>query len=70
MLAKNRFTVASHTLQDVLLEPAGVTVDENGNSQLLLCSQCHSALKRDKIPPLSLANGTFLGPIPDELQKT
>jgi len=55
-------------LQDVLLEPAGVTVDENGNVQLLLCSQCHSALKPDKIPPLSLANGTFLGPIPDELK--
>ena len=55
-------------LQDVLLEPAGVTVDENGNLQLLLCNQCHSALKREKIPPLSLANGTFLGPIPDELK--
>ena len=55
-------------LQDVLLEPAGVTVDENGKLQLLLCGQCHSALKREKIPPLSLANGTFLGPIPDELK--
>jgi hypothetical protein len=55
-------------LQDVLLDPAGVTVDEKGNLQLLLCSQCHSALKQDKIPPLSLANGTFLGPIPDELK--
>ncbi|KAJ6448159.1 hypothetical protein C8R45DRAFT_850467, partial [Mycena sanguinolenta] len=35
---------------------------------LSLCSVCHSSFKNNKVPPLSLANKLFLGPIPDELK--
>jgi hypothetical protein len=35
---------------------------------LSLCSECESSLKNGKLPPLSLANKTFLGPVPEELK--
>ena len=55
-------------LKDVLLDPAGVTVDERGNLLLLLCPECHSALKKGKVPALSLANSTYLGAVLEELK--
>jgi hypothetical protein len=54
-------------LKDVVVEPAGVTTDENGNESLSLCKDCHSALKKGKVPALSMANLTYLGPGPKEL---
>jgi hypothetical protein len=33
-----------------------------------VCKTCHSYLKKKKIPALSLANRTFLGPVPSELK--
>ena len=55
-------------LKYTFIDPLGISSDENGESLLLLCKSCHSALNRDKLPPLSLANGTYLGPVPPELQ--
>ncbi|PPQ77992.1 hypothetical protein CVT26_015900 [Gymnopilus dilepis] len=56
-------------LQNVVVDPAGITVNsDTGNITLLLCKQCNSCLHRDKIPPLALANSTYLGPVPNELQ--
>ena len=55
-------------LKDLLLDPAGVSVDTHGNPSILLCKSCLSSMKKKKVPPLSLANRTYLGPIPDELK--
>jgi hypothetical protein len=55
-------------LKDILLDPAGVVSDETGRITLLLCKTCLSSLQKNKIPPLSLANRTYLGPVPNELK--
>ena len=55
-------------LQNVLLDPAGVTTTEAGEILLLLCKLCHSSLQRNKLPSLSIANQNFLGPVPPELR--
>ncbi|KAJ7234431.1 hypothetical protein C8J57DRAFT_1531590 [Mycena rebaudengoi] len=56
-------------LKDLLLDPDGVSYSTDSGSPILsLCSVCNSSLKNNKIPPLSLANKTFLGPVPEELK--
>jgi hypothetical protein len=55
-------------LQNVLLDPAGVTTTEAGEILLLLCKPCNSSLRQNKLPPLSIANQNFLGPVPPELK--
>jgi len=55
-------------LKDILLDPAGVNIDARGRITLFVCKTCTSSLKKKKVPPLSLANCTFLGPVPDELK--
>ena len=55
-------------LKDAFIDPQGVSSEENGDFLLSLCKTCHSALNRNKLPSLSLANGTYLGPVPPELQ--
>jgi len=55
-------------LCDIVLDPNGVTVDAAGKVNLLICKTCMSSLNNDKIPPLSLANRNFLGPVPNELK--
>ncbi|KAF8162218.1 hypothetical protein K438DRAFT_1985337 [Mycena galopus ATCC 62051] len=55
-------------LCDLLVDPDGVSFPDTATPTLSLCSICHSSLKRNKLPPLSLANRNFLGPIPEELQ--
>ena len=58
-------------LANVLLDPAGVRgyfgADSSGIS-LLLCKVCDRSLKKCKVPPLSYANNTFLGTVPEELK--
>ncbi|KAJ7939765.1 hypothetical protein B0H13DRAFT_1850536 [Mycena leptocephala] len=50
-------------------DPDGVAFPSTGGPPVLsLCSPCHSSLKKKKLPPLSLANKTFLGPVPEELK--
>jgi hypothetical protein len=55
-------------LANVLVDPAGVTANENGDLTFLLCKRCNSRLKQKKKPPTSLANLTYLGPVPDVLK--
>src|SRR6266545_3024372 len=62
------YTPVDIRFKDALIDPHGVSSDENGNLVAFLCKTCHSALIHNKLPPLSLANGTYLGPVPSELQ--
>ena len=55
------------SLASCMVNPHGIEQDENGHPQLQLCKTCHSSLHLGKTPPLSLANGTYLGPVPSEL---
>jgi hypothetical protein len=52
----------------LLVDPAGLSKDDDGNIHLSLCKECRSSLQHGKIPPLSLVNRNFLGPIPEELR--
>ncbi len=62
------YTQIDCRLKDALLDSHGISTDENGDLLIVLCKTCHGALKRNKLPPLSLANGTYLGPVPSALQ--
>ncbi|KAJ7931878.1 hypothetical protein B0H13DRAFT_1459951, partial [Mycena leptocephala] len=54
---------------DILVDRDGVSFPTNGSPpSLSLCKPCHSALKKNKLPALALANKTFLGPVPNELR--
>jgi hypothetical protein len=55
------------SLENTLINPEGITVDEKGQSMLKLCKTCYNALRHGKTPPLSLANGTYIGAVPSEL---
>ncbi|KAJ7611290.1 hypothetical protein FB45DRAFT_875488 [Roridomyces roridus] len=56
-------------LRNLLVDPDGVTFSaESAVPTLSMCKCCHSSLKRKKLPALALANRTFLGPVPPELQ--
>ncbi|KAH8987501.1 hypothetical protein EDB83DRAFT_1143780 [Lactarius deliciosus] len=41
--------------------------DENGIHSANVCSSCASHVHRNKTPPLSLANGMWVGAVPGEL---
>jgi hypothetical protein len=51
--------------EGLLLEPKGVVEDQNS---LTICAECESHLKSNKVPPLSLANGMWVGKVPQELK--
>lgn len=57
----------AHPAHDVfygmLLHPRGVTSEENANA----CMECVRALNADRMPPLALANGLWIGKVPHEL---
>ncbi|KAJ7804543.1 hypothetical protein B0H14DRAFT_2612245 [Mycena olivaceomarginata] len=55
-------------LHDLLVDPDGVSFPDTGAPTLSLCTTCHSCLKHNKLPPLSLANRNFLDPVPEELK--
>jgi hypothetical protein len=54
---------AHFVVNGMLLYAGGVSDDERGD----VCVECLRALKMDKIPPLALANGLWIGEIPHEL---
>lgn len=57
------------SLRDLLLDPAGVSFPNDGRpATLSICKTCYSDLKKKRMPALSLANRTFLGPVPPELE--
>ncbi|PBK80063.1 hypothetical protein ARMGADRAFT_1099459, partial [Armillaria gallica] len=50
-----------------LLHPDGISSVEDRNPKISLCKSCKAALKKCKMPALSLANLNYLGPVPQEL---
>ena len=59
---------SSGPLKDVLVDPSGVSICDGQATNLVLCKECLSALNRDEIPSLALANRLYIGPVPPELQ--
>jgi hypothetical protein len=56
-------------LRDIHVDPDGVSFPLNGEPPVLsLCPLFHSSLKKKKLLPLSLADKTFLGTVPEELK--
>ncbi|KAJ7920993.1 hypothetical protein B0H13DRAFT_1867135 [Mycena leptocephala] len=56
-------------LRDLLLDPDGISQPLDAGPPVLSARKtCHSFLKRKKMRALSLANRTFLGPVPPELK--
>lgn len=55
--------------RNVMLEPAGIVVEEadHGSKKILVCKACSAQLRRGKLPALALANRTYLGKVPPEL---
>ncbi|KAJ3539217.1 hypothetical protein NM688_g6398 [Phlebia brevispora] len=59
------FAAGPEHLRDVLLDPAGVC---NFHRTAHLCRSCASALDRERLPDLALANGLYVGDtVPPEL---
>jgi hypothetical protein len=54
--ASRLYSTADAGLKDLLLDPDGVTFPPDSAPVPLLCSVCHSSLKNNKLPPISLAN--------------
>ena len=54
-------------LANCVINPEGIEQDDKGRTLLQLCKTCYYSLCNGKTPPLSLANGTYLGPVPSEL---
>jgi hypothetical protein len=48
-------------LKDILFDPDGVVFPADDSAPILSGSVCHSSLKKNKLPPLALANKLFLG---------
>ncbi|KAK7689726.1 hypothetical protein QCA50_006365 [Cerrena zonata] len=59
--------VAAQSLHSPILERAGLSVHRD-TRVANVCSTCLTALKNDRLPPRSLANGLWVGDIPPELQ--
>lgn len=56
-------------LADLLVDPAGVVYNDVGDVMgINCCRSCNSSLRKGKLPALALANHTYLGPVPPELQ--
>ena len=56
-------------LKDLILHPRGVNViPPEENISFFFCHSCWNSLRRHRLPYLSLANDTFLGDVPPELQ--
>ncbi|KAF5335803.1 hypothetical protein D9611_009612 [Ephemerocybe angulata] len=60
--------LADHaTLAPYLLEPAGVLLNNKGETSLNVCQKCREALQKKRLPCLALANSLHLGKVPPEL---
>lgn len=56
------------SVNDIMLDPAGVHVENLENIYLTLCKSCKSSIQSGRVPPLALANHMVLGEIPDQLK--
>ena len=55
-----------HSHMRILLHPSGIH-DDGILRRVALCNECSSFVRRERVPPLALANWNFLGEVPDEL---
>ena len=46
------------------LDPSSFSCDSAGQSRVTICCSCQASLTRKKKPPLSLANGMWIGDVP------
>lgn len=53
---------------DLMVDPAGVVRDDDGNTRLMLCITCFNELTKDRTPALSIANHNYLGEVPEQLR--
>ncbi|KAG1780882.1 hypothetical protein EV702DRAFT_1177652 [Suillus placidus] len=60
------FTFGHDLLDGLILDAAGVIVQDNKPITVRICSECHSSLSNGKVPPLALANGLFRGYLPNQ----
>ena len=58
---------ADGPLREIFIDSTGVSCDGNNMTCLALCPPCKSALSRNTLPRLSLANLNVIGPVPPEL---
>ncbi|KAF5341970.1 hypothetical protein D9611_001217 [Ephemerocybe angulata] len=59
--------VLARTVSYAFLHPSGLRVKET-EIALSLCADCANHLRRRKLPPLALANQTYIGEVPEELK--
>lgn len=52
------------TLQNLMIDKAGIHVDKKAGTTFDLCAECHSSLTRKRIPRFSLANRIYRGKLP------
>ncbi|KAJ7855232.1 hypothetical protein B0H13DRAFT_1507164, partial [Mycena leptocephala] len=53
----------------MLLDPSSLESDlETNDPVIVVCRRCRSDLKSGRVPPLSLANRNYLGPVPQALR--
>ncbi|KAF9524534.1 hypothetical protein CPB83DRAFT_861085 [Crepidotus variabilis] len=56
----------AHTLfNGMLLDPNGV---DTPAQKAMVCDECTTTLKRDKLPSYALANAMWIGHVPDQLK--
>ena len=51
-------------LDGVILEPLGFKDTTSDSLMMQICTECHSALKKHKVPHLALANHLYRGKLP------
>jgi hypothetical protein len=59
---------AAGELRGLVLEPAGLRVDGERRLLLRCCTECERDLRRARLPARSLANGLYLGAVPEQLR--
>ena len=62
------FQYGSPAIDGTVFDTSAMTISETSRVVLKVCVECLSALKRNRIPRLSLANYLYRGKLPSELQ--
>lgn len=64
-----RFMYIDESLDGFLLEPLGICrkVEDSLQTEMYLCSSCHSLLEHNNLPRLALNNGLYRGELPPKL---
>ncbi len=56
-------------INGMILEPEGIIQNDDNESNIHLCRECLHHLSADKLPPFSLSNQMWIGPVPEVLSK-